>query len=428
MDGISRNQYESPVDNHAVDVDDSTLARRLARWDRGSTLSTEAIFRAMPWSRATRPGRASCTRSTSSTVERPISALMWSSLSTDPAAGPERARPRFQRRRVIILAAAARKMLAEEHSSAAGNRHGRWRGRRPTKSGDRLASLRRQRTVEVQRLRRRSVLPRRSPLPSELGRPLRHGELLASRPDSFQRVANLNDVRQGDLVSINRRGDSGHVGDGHRRRPATQMERSERSRHWGHTNMAWGKERRPPHRWSTPHGKRQARWAPAASPSTAKRFTCCGQWRRRFPRRPDSHQRPGQRMMPGMRRMVLIAGVAVLTLRGVVAQAGPASRWGARPSVPSRRSRWSCMVPKAREGGAPTRARERAMARARVTATFYGTPGRRSATAALLLSGRADLAAGGKARASAGDCLRRPTDRNTDVALRGGGPADRRQS
>jgi hypothetical protein len=34
---------------------------------------------------------------------------------------------------------------------------------------------------------------------------------LASRPDSFQRVANLNHVRPGDLVSINRRGDSGHV-------------------------------------------------------------------------------------------------------------------------------------------------------------------------------------------------------------------------
>src|SRR3954451_2877451 len=34
---------------------------------------------------------------------------------------------------------------------------------------------------------------------------------LASRSDSFQRVANLNDVRPGDLVSVNRRGDSGHV-------------------------------------------------------------------------------------------------------------------------------------------------------------------------------------------------------------------------
>jgi hypothetical protein len=34
---------------------------------------------------------------------------------------------------------------------------------------------------------------------------------LASRSDSFQRVPNLNDVRPGDLVSINRRGDSGHI-------------------------------------------------------------------------------------------------------------------------------------------------------------------------------------------------------------------------
>ena len=34
---------------------------------------------------------------------------------------------------------------------------------------------------------------------------------LANRSDSFERVANLNDVRPGDLLSINRRGDSGHV-------------------------------------------------------------------------------------------------------------------------------------------------------------------------------------------------------------------------
>ena len=34
---------------------------------------------------------------------------------------------------------------------------------------------------------------------------------LATRSASFQSVANLNDVRPGDLVSINRRGESGHV-------------------------------------------------------------------------------------------------------------------------------------------------------------------------------------------------------------------------
>jgi hypothetical protein len=34
---------------------------------------------------------------------------------------------------------------------------------------------------------------------------------LAAQSASFQRVANLNDVRPGDLVSINRRGESGHV-------------------------------------------------------------------------------------------------------------------------------------------------------------------------------------------------------------------------
>ena len=34
---------------------------------------------------------------------------------------------------------------------------------------------------------------------------------LATQSASFQNVANLNDVRPGDLISINRRGESGHV-------------------------------------------------------------------------------------------------------------------------------------------------------------------------------------------------------------------------
>src|SRR3954471_6545166 len=79
-------------------------------------------------------------------------------------------------------------------------------------------------------------------------------------------------------------------------------------------------------------------------------------------------------MSSGMRRLVLMVGAAVLTMRGAVAQAGPAYPLGRKAVCAGAAVEVELQVPKARGGSAPNRARERAMARARVTATFYGTP------------------------------------------------------
>jgi len=75
-----------------------------------------------------------------------------------------------------------------------------------------------------------------------------------------------------------------------------------------------------------------------------------------------------------MRSVALILGAAVLMMRGAVAQAGPLYRLGRKAVCAGAAVEVELHVPKAREGGPPNRARERAMARARVTATFYGTP------------------------------------------------------
>jgi hypothetical protein len=59
---------------------------------------------------------------------------------------------------------------------------------------------------------------------------------------------------------------------------------------------------------------------------------------------------------------------------GMVAQAGPAYSLGRKAVCAGAAIEVELHVPKPLEGGAPTRGRERAMARARVTATFYGSP------------------------------------------------------
>jgi hypothetical protein len=78
-------------------------------------------------------------------------------------------------------------------------------------------------------------------------------------------------------------------------------------------------------------------------------------------------------MMPGMRRLALMVGAAALTMRGTVAQAGPAYSLGRKAVCAGAAVEVELRVPKALESGASP-GRARAMARARVTATFYGTP------------------------------------------------------
>ena len=75
-----------------------------------------------------------------------------------------------------------------------------------------------------------------------------------------------------------------------------------------------------------------------------------------------------------MRRLELIVGAAALMMRGTVAQAGPAYSLGRKAVCAGAAVEVELHVPKALEGVSPKRARDRAMARARVTATFYGTP------------------------------------------------------
>jgi hypothetical protein len=79
-------------------------------------------------------------------------------------------------------------------------------------------------------------------------------------------------------------------------------------------------------------------------------------------------------MMPGMRRLALMVGAAMVMARGMVVQAGPAYSLGRKAVCADLAVEVELNLAKAREGGSPAGVRDRAMAGARVTATFYGTP------------------------------------------------------
>ena len=69
-----------------------------------------------------------------------------------------------------------------------------------------------------------------------------------------------------------------------------------------------------------------------------------------------------------------MVGTAVLTMRGMVAEAGPAYSLGRKALCAGAAVEVELNVPKRLESGPSKRARDRAMAHARVTATFYGNP------------------------------------------------------
>jgi hypothetical protein len=79
-------------------------------------------------------------------------------------------------------------------------------------------------------------------------------------------------------------------------------------------------------------------------------------------------------MMLGMRRLALLVGVAVVMMRGTVAQAGPAYPLGRKAVCADLAVEVELNLATARAGGPPTGVRDRAMAGARVATTFYGTP------------------------------------------------------
>jgi hypothetical protein len=79
-------------------------------------------------------------------------------------------------------------------------------------------------------------------------------------------------------------------------------------------------------------------------------------------------------MMPGMPRLALMVGAAIVMTRGMVVRAGPAYPLGRKAVCADVAVEVQLNLVKARGGGSPTGVRDRAMAGARVTATFYGTP------------------------------------------------------
>jgi hypothetical protein len=79
-------------------------------------------------------------------------------------------------------------------------------------------------------------------------------------------------------------------------------------------------------------------------------------------------------MMPAMRRLMLMVGAAIVMTRGMVAQAGPAYPLGRKAACADVAVEVELNLAAARGDGSPAGVRDRAMAGARVTATFYGTP------------------------------------------------------
>jgi hypothetical protein len=78
-------------------------------------------------------------------------------------------------------------------------------------------------------------------------------------------------------------------------------------------------------------------------------------------------------IVTGMRRLALMVGAVVVMTGGMVAQAGPAYPLGRKATCADVAVEVELNLAKAPEGRSATGIRGRAMARARVTATFFGT-------------------------------------------------------
>jgi hypothetical protein len=79
-------------------------------------------------------------------------------------------------------------------------------------------------------------------------------------------------------------------------------------------------------------------------------------------------------MMPGMRSLAMMVGAAAVMTCGIVVRAGPAYPLGRKAACADVAVEVELNLAQALEGGSPAGVRDRAMAGARVTATFYGTP------------------------------------------------------
>jgi hypothetical protein len=212
MDGIPRGRYESTFGSHAIDVDDSSLEPTAGA--AGPELDT--VDRS--------DDRTDGTVSGSAARARTYDALeVLDRRTPDPGSHLELAVYGSVNRSALapapisasqgrLLAASARRMLAEEPPAGAGKSPWSLTGtatcRNPEIASPRYAGRGEWKcNVFVGEAFNRAGLS----FPLSSAGHYATANSLASRADSFQRVANLSDVRPGDLVSINRRGDSGHV-------------------------------------------------------------------------------------------------------------------------------------------------------------------------------------------------------------------------
>lgn len=214
MDGISRGRYESTFDNHAIDVhvEASTLDATAGAVgpgldgaeggdDRTDGLVSGDAAMARVYDAVDALDRR--TSDLGSHVELAVyGAVNRSAVGPAPISAAQGRH----------LAASARQMLAEERPSAAAKSPWSLTGTATCRNPE-LASSRYagggvwKCNVFVGEAFNRAGLP----FPLSSAGHYATANSLASRADSFQRIANLNDVRPGDLVTINRRGESGHV-------------------------------------------------------------------------------------------------------------------------------------------------------------------------------------------------------------------------
>ncbi len=212
MGGISRSRFESTFDNHAIDIDDPTLEATAA----AAGLDLGALDRS--------DGRTDGRASGDVDMARVYDAINALDHRTPHLASPTEVAVYGALKRAAIapapisaaqgrqLAAAARQMLAEDTAPGAGASPWSLAGTAtcrnpaigsPRYAGDGVWKC----NVFVGEAFNRAGLS----FPLSSADHYASANSLATRSNSFEPVANLSDVRPGDLVSINRSGESGHV-------------------------------------------------------------------------------------------------------------------------------------------------------------------------------------------------------------------------
>jgi hypothetical protein len=212
MSGISRAQFDSMLDNHAIDVHEPNLSR--AATEAGVDLG--ALDR--------RDGHADGVISGKKGLDRLYDAInALDSRTAGPSSGPEGALVQAVRGAAIApapisagqgraLAAAARRMRAEESPDRSGVSPwalaGRAACRNPALGSSRYAGADVWKcNVFVGEAFHRAGLS----FPLSDANHYAGANALPRRREHFQSIAELADVRPGDVLTISRRGDSGHV-------------------------------------------------------------------------------------------------------------------------------------------------------------------------------------------------------------------------